>query len=148
MKKCTGFECLFKPGAFSIDIQLILQLVFLSTRITDSTTAARMMATMARRTPRIRNKPGASWKKQIVHGEPPVSCAPFSILPGKAKKKTRHDTGFLLRFGNYSSSSASSSRLVRSNSSFSPQLGQMTSPSSRMDSSKKISSSQVGQVVA
>ena len=36
----------------------------------------------------------------------------------------------------YSPSSSSSSRLFRSNSSFSPQLGQTTSPSSRTDSSK------------
>ncbi len=35
-----------------------------------------------------------------------------------------------------SGSSSDSSRLPRSNSSFSPQLGQTTSPSSRMDSSK------------
>ena len=70
-------------------------------------------------------------------------------------QSTRPKTDRVLSLKNYSlsqsqspSQSHSSSMLSRSNSSFSPQLGQMTSPSFRMDSSKKISSSQVGQVVA
>ena len=56
---------------------------------------------------------------------------------------------FVLRIYSSSlSSSAASARSERSNSSFAPQFGQMISPSSSMVSSKKISSSHSGQVVA
>ena len=48
----------------------------------------------------------------------------------------------------WSSSSWALARSLRSNSSFSPQLGQRISPLSRVSSSKTISSSHTGQVVS
>ena len=62
----------------------------------------------------------------------------FCQHTGKRKKAAAAPSGAAAAFlrGNYSSSSLSLARSLRSNSSLAPQLGQMTSPSSRTDSSK------------
>ena len=72
-------------------------------------------------------------------GGPPAGPPP----QGRSREKYKREPGAVPRapaftYGDYSSSwgLSSSSRPFRSNSSFSPQLGQMTSPSSRTDSSK------------